>query len=102
MRPVASYGSYASTTLSATSRAADVAALDQGERTAGVRAADMALAVLRAILHWHERRSDGFRSPIIAGMARVKPSERVRDRSLSDAEIKAVWEACGNERMGVF
>jgi hypothetical protein len=53
----------------------------------------MELAVLRTVLHWHEKRSDTFRSPIIPGMARVKPSERARTRVLSDDELRAVWKA---------
>jgi hypothetical protein len=45
-------------------------------------------------------RSDDFRSPIVRGMARTKPSTRARDRVLTDAELKAVWNASGNA--GVF
>jgi integrase len=79
-----------------------VAALDHVERTSGPSAADMALAVLRSALHWHERRSDTFRSPIISGMKRVKASERARTRKLSDDEVKAVWVACGDQRVGTY
>jgi integrase len=79
-----------------------VAALDKVEHDSGPRAADMALAVLRSTLSWHEKRSDGFRSPIIKGMARLKASERVRDRVLSDDEVRAVWRAAGDERIGLY
>ena len=79
-----------------------VAALDHVERTDGPRAADMALAILRAILHWHERRTDTFKSPLIAGMSRVRTSERVRTRMLTDDDIRKVWVACGDPRIGVF
>jgi integrase len=37
-------------------------------------------------MNWHQSRSDDFRSPIVRGMGRSKPSERVRDRVLSDDE----------------
>jgi integrase len=78
------------------------ATLDKIETESGPSAADMALAVLRSALSWHERRSDGFRSPIIPGMMRVKASERARDRVLSDDELRAVWQAAGNERVGTY
>jgi integrase len=79
-----------------------VAVLDKVESKAGSSAADMALAVLRSALHWHETRTDEFRSPIIRGMKRVRASERVRDRKLDDDEIKRVWNAAGDERIGLF
>jgi integrase len=79
-----------------------VAALDRVESESGPSAADMALAVLGVTLSWHEKRSDTFRSPIIKGMRRVKASERARDRVLADDEIKRVWEAAGDERIGVY
>jgi integrase len=79
-----------------------VAALDHVERTSGPSAADMALAVLRSVLHWHEKRSDTFRSPIIPGMMRVKMVERARIRVLSDPEIRAVWRACGDHRVSIY
>jgi integrase len=79
-----------------------VSFFDKIERECGPHTADMELAVLRTVLHWHEKRSDTFRSPIIPGMARVKPSERARDRVLNDDELKGVWAAAGDERIGVF
>jgi integrase len=79
-----------------------IAVLDRVESESGPRAADIALAVLRSTLSWHEKRSDGFRSPIIPGMSRVNASERVRDRVLSDDEVRAVWQAAGDERIGLF
>jgi integrase len=75
---------------------------DKIEREHGPHTADMALAVLRTVLHWHEKRSDTFRSPIIPGMARVKPSERARERVLNDDELKHVWNAAGDERVGFY
>jgi integrase len=79
-----------------------VAALDKVESASGPSAADMALAVLGVVLSWHERRSDAFQSPIIKGMRRVKVSERAGDRVLADDEIRAVWHAAGDERIGLF
>ena len=55
--------------------------------------ADHVLAYLRRVMTWHASRSDDFRSPIVRGMARTRPSQRRRQRVLSDDEIRAVWRA---------
>jgi integrase len=55
--------------------------------------ADHVLAYLRRVMTWHAARSDDFRSPIVRGMARTRPSQRRRQRVLSDDEIRAVWRA---------
>ena len=55
--------------------------------------ADHVLAYLRRVMTWHASRSDDFRSPIVRGMARTRPSQRRRQRVLSDEEISAVWRA---------
>jgi integrase len=71
--------------------------LDRIEDHNGPRAADVALAVLRRIFHWHEKRSDEFRSPIIRGMgARQNVVEHRRTRILNDHEIHAMWTATGD------
>jgi integrase len=59
----------------------------------GAVMADVTLAFLRRILNWHARRSDDFRSPIVRGMAKTKPSQRRRQRILNDDELRAVWRA---------
>jgi hypothetical protein len=53
--------------------------------------ADHVLAMLRKLMNWHAGRGDDFRSPIVKGMARTKPSERARERTLEDHELRAVW-----------
>jgi integrase len=67
--------------------------LDKIADESGPRMADITLAFLRRILNWHASRSDDFRSPIVRGMARTKPSQRRRQRILNDDEIRAVWRA---------
>jgi integrase len=79
-----------------------VAVLDVVEQKSGARASDKALAVLSAALHWYEKRSDSFRSPLIRGMWRVRPSERARDRKLDDDEIRRLWGAAGDARIGTY
>jgi integrase len=65
--------------------------LDGIEDANGAVMADRTLAVVRKIMNWHASRSDDFRSPIVRGMARTKPTERARDRILTDDELRAVW-----------
>jgi integrase len=65
--------------------------LDEIEDTRGTAMADQVLAVLRRILNWHAIRDDGFRTPIVRGMARRKPEDHERDRILTDDELRAVW-----------
>jgi integrase len=54
--------------------------------------ADQTLAVIRKIMNWWATRSDDFRSPIVRGMARTKPKERARERTLTDDELRVVWK----------
>jgi integrase len=64
-----------------------------GSRGGGAVMADRTLAVIRKIMNWHATRADDFRSPIVRGMARVKPKERARERVLADDEVRAIWVA---------
>ncbi len=67
--------------------------LDRIEDQSGPVMADHVLAYIRRIMNWHAGRSDDFRSPIVRGMARTKPSKRRRQRTLNDNELRAVWKA---------
>src|SRR5688572_8162812 len=67
--------------------------LDDVEGNRGGRMADEVLSALRIVFDWHARRDDDFRSPIVRGMALTKPKDRIRNRTLSDAEVVAVWKA---------
>jgi len=72
--------------------------LDHIADTSGAPMADHVLAYLRRVMTWHASRSDDFRSPIVRGMARTRPSQRRRQRVLSDPELKAVWQAAGDSQ----
>lgn len=74
--------------------------LDRIDDESGPAMADQALAYLRRVFTWHAARSDDFRSPIVRGMARTKPRERARERTLTDEEIRVVWRCA--ERADVF
>jgi integrase len=67
--------------------------LDRIEDRSGPRMADVALAALRRIFHWHEKRTDDFRSPIIRGMSRQNAAEHRRTRVLDDDELRRLWAA---------
>lgn len=69
--------------------------LDRIEDENGPVMADHVLALLRKLMNWHAGRGDDFRSPIVRGMARTKPKERARERTLADHELRAVWKAAG-------
>ena len=67
--------------------------LDKIDDERGPVMADRTLATVRRIMNWHAGRSDRFLSPIVRGMARTKPNERTRERTLTDDELRAVWRA---------
>jgi integrase len=69
--------------------------LDRIEDERGPVMADKTLGIVRRIMNWHASRSDDFRSPIVRGMARTKPNERARERTLTDDELRAIWAAAG-------
>jgi integrase len=88
------YPSLGDRPIASLKRSEIAAMLDKIEDRNGARMADVCLAVLRRIFHWHETRTDDFRSPIIRGMgSRQNAAEHRRTRILDDAEIRALWQA---------
>jgi integrase len=82
-------------------RRGDVAKLlDQIEDKHGTRQSDYALAVIRGIANWYAKRHENYSSPIVKGMMRRSPKETVRERNLTDDEIRAVWTVA--EANGTF
>jgi integrase len=79
-----------------------VALLDRIEDQRGGPMADQTLAIIRRVMNWHASRSDEFRSPIVRGMARTKPKERARERTLTDDELRFVWRVAEAEPLGHF
>jgi integrase len=63
----------------------------EGQTFGGNVAADNMLARLRACFNWYALKDSKFVSPIVQGMARTKPRERLRRRVLSDLEIRVMW-----------
>jgi hypothetical protein len=70
-----------------------VSLLDEIADANGKRMADLVLAYLSAAFRWEERRDEDFRSPIVAGMARLRPKAQARARILSDEELRDLWAA---------
>jgi integrase len=69
--------------------------LDEIADENGARMADLTLAYVRKAFNWYEvnGHDDDFTSPVVRGMARLKPSDRERERVLADDEIRDVWTA---------
>lgn len=70
--------------------------LDGVEDNSGPVMATRTLAYLGRVFSWFESRNDDFRSPIVRGMGRSNAKERARTRTLSDDELRAVWQAAGS------
>jgi integrase len=70
--------------------------LDAIESKNGPVMADRVLAHVRKCFNWWMVQDEDFKSPIVRGMARTKPSERQRERVLTDDEIRDVWTALDN------
>jgi integrase len=70
--------------------------LDEIEDRNGATMADMTLAYLRAVFNWFALRDEQFRPPLVRGMARTDPAERARTRTLTDLELRVVWEQAGS------
>src|SRR5262249_40288600 len=67
-------------------------ALDHIERDKGGRTADLSLSDISCVLKFHALRDDEYRLPLVPGMKRLNAKDSARDRILTDAEIKAVWD----------
>jgi integrase len=67
--------------------------LDEIEDSGAPVMADRTLAHLRKCFNWLAARDDQFNSPIVKGMARTKPNERARKRTLDDQELRDLWLA---------
>lgn len=86
--------------ISEIKRSEIVRLLDHVEDNHGPVASQHTLVAIRRLFNWHAARGDDFLSPIVPGMARISISERARDRTLSDDELRAVLSAA--EGMGAY
>jgi integrase len=73
-------------------RRGEVTALrDEIRNNHGKRQANVVVTILSGLMNWYAIRNEDYVTPIVKGM-RFKT--QTRERTLSDAEIKLVWEAC--------
>jgi integrase len=88
--------------LSEIRRSHVAAMLDKIADANGPVMADRTLAIVRKAFNWRAARDDDFVVPIAKGMARTKPSERQRDRILTDAELRSIWNAKTERSLATF
>jgi integrase len=67
--------------------------LNEVKGAAGPAMADRVLAHVRKAFNWQMVQDNEFNSPIVRGMAKTKPKDRARKRTLSDDEIRDIWRA---------
>ena len=79
-----------------------VALMDKIATENGPVMADRVLAHLRSAMNWYATRDENFTVPLVRGMARTSVRERARDRTLSDDEIRALWQATEAEKPDSF
>ena len=79
--------------IASVKRSEIVALLDSIEDESGAPMATAVLAQMRKMFNWHATRDEKFNSPIVKGMARVRPKDQKRRRILNDDEIRVVWRA---------
>jgi integrase len=59
----------------------------------GATMAHSTLAIIRRIMRWYAVRDEDYVVPIVPGMARIRPDDRARSRTLDDRELQALWKA---------
>jgi integrase len=80
------------TPIASIRRSQVVALMDEIVRERGVTSADACLALMSKVMSDYAIRDEHFVNPIVKGMRKIKkPTERARDRVLTDDELKAVW-----------
>ena len=67
--------------------------LDKVEDQCGDRMSDLVLCYLSKAFNWFALRHDTFSTPLVRGMGRVDVKARQGQRTLTDAEIAAIWKA---------
>lgn len=70
-----------------------VALLDEIADKNGKMLADRMLAHIRGALNWYESKGfdDDFRAPVVRGLAKTKPKDRKRTRTLTADEFREIW-----------
>jgi integrase len=66
--------------------------LDAIEDQHGHWTADAVLSVLRSLSNWYSARDDNYTPPLVRNMRRTPPQARKRSRTLTDGELRKVWQ----------
>ena len=83
-------------------RADLTALLDQIEDKHGQRQADLVLTIVRAVMNWHAARTDNYHPPVVRGMRRQSPAAQSRSRTLTDDELRAIWNGSVGTTFGAI
>jgi len=76
--------------------------LNEIEDNNGAHMADSAATVLRSIGTWYREVADDYVSPFSGVKKRVPEHKRSRDRTLTDVELRALWQAAEAKEAGAF
>ena len=87
------YPEIGSVPLARLKRSDIVKLLDKVQDERGDCTANLALAYLRKTFNWHASRVDDFNSPIVRGMSRYDAQANRGTRTLTDDEIRTLWQA---------
>lgn len=79
-----------------------IALLDSIEEKHGASMASKSLDCIRAFFNWFAARDDDFVSPVVKGMARTRPRDIARSRTLTDQEIQDLWAATEATKPPIF
>jgi len=69
--------------------------LDKVQATSGVATADKLLTTIGSVMNWYAATHRTYVPPLVRGMRRTNEEDKERDRTLSDDEIRAVWNLAG-------
>jgi integrase len=67
--------------------------LDEIEEAAGATTAHAVLKQIRKMFNWYAIADERFSSPLVPRMSRITPAQQRRTRTLSDPELRTVWQA---------
>ena len=60
---------------------------------------DRMFAWLSRALRWYQKKNQKYAAPVVPGMQRIKPGDRINKRFLDDQEIRDVWAALDSAKV---
>jgi len=86
--------------INSVKRSIIIALLEKPAADKGKSAADKAYKIIKSIMDWYAKRQDDFVSPIVKGLWTIESNNR--KRALNDAELKDLWTACDDDKVGII